>query len=53
MAFGSPGFGSEQAEIPAVFLKMGKFFGTLISMVITIGLYASMFGCGMPLDLYY
>ena len=27
-----------------VFLKMGKFFGTLISMVITIGLYASMFG---------
>lgn len=27
-----------------VFLKLGKFFGTLLSMIITIGLYASMFG---------
>jgi len=27
-----------------VFLKMGKFFGTLLSMIVTIGLYASMFG---------
>lgn len=27
-----------------VFLKLGKFFGTALSMLITIGFYASMFG---------